>query len=64
MQASVGEVNVHDDVREEDEVHVEKGNESGNDDVDEGLVDVQWGINEDSDMDDQLCVAREKGLNS
>ena len=60
MKASVGEVNVHDDVREEDEVHVEKGNESGNDDVDEGLVDVQWGINEDSDMDDELCVAREK----
>ena len=42
------------------EVHVEEGNESGNDDVDEGLVDVQWGINEDSDMDDELCVVREK----
>ena len=36
MQASVSEVKVHDDVREEGEVHEEEGNENGNDDVDEG----------------------------
>ena len=60
MEASVGEINVHDDVHEKDEVHVEERNESGNDDVDESLIDVQWSINEDSDMDDELCVAREK----
>ena len=47
-------------MREEDEIHVEERSESGNEDVDEDLVDVQWGINEDFDMDDELCVEREK----